>query len=88
MFFVLLRGAGLLVRHPDPPSDVVMTSMLVRLEPMCHKEQVLERNATVEEHKEREEIYNNHHESQSVFVVAATVDMMLPPPAPAAAAGA
>ena len=47
-----------------------MTSMLGRLEPMCHEEQVLERNATVEEHTEREEIYKKHREAQAALVAA------------------
>ena len=52
------------------PSDAGMTTMLGHLEPMCHKEQVLERTSTVEMHTEREEIYKNHRETQAALVDA------------------
>ena len=61
------------------PSDAGMISMLVSLEPMCMGEEVLERNATVEEHTEREEIYKKHLQAQAAltsatFTVAAAAD--------------
>ena len=54
----------------DTPSDVGMTSMLGSLEPMCMGEEVLERNVTIEEHTEREEIYKMYLQEQTALVSA------------------
>ncbi len=49
-------------------SDDDMTTMLDRLEPMSHEEQVLERTVTVEDNTEREEIYTKPRETQDTLV--------------------
>ena len=53
-------------------SDVSMRNMLVSLAPMCMGEEVLERNATTEEHTERVEIYKMHLQAQAALTSATT----------------
>lgn len=58
--------------YPDTHSDIGMTRMLGRLEPMCQGQQVLERTTSLEDHTEREAIYKNHLETQTALVAATT----------------
>jgi hypothetical protein len=56
--------------YPDTDSDIGMTRMLGRLEPMCQGEQVLDRTTSLEDQTEREAIYKNHLETQAALVAA------------------
>ena len=44
--------------------------MLVILEPMCNKEEVLEIGASMEETDERAAIYGHHHEAEAALAAA------------------
>ena len=52
------------------PSDLGMTVMLGRNEPVCLGEQVVDRPASLEEQNEREVIYQKHLDAQAALVVA------------------
>ena len=47
--------------------------MLVILEPMCNKEEVLEIGASMEESDERDTIYGHHREAEATLTTANAV---------------